>query len=179
MHLLDDECRRLCGMPLQNAEELSAESLIELLPPNPRLMACELLDIKRRTVGGLSEDEKTALALKCVLLYASLRRESAVCEERAVRLAELKALVLDELTAVQLMDCARFFREGESYAEMEDAIYQAIERAAGSEQGELLSRGLGLLDDAAEATAEALALCGMTAAELREAAHELETHSIS
>lgn len=174
MRLLDDECRRLCGMPLENAETLTADSLIELLPPSPRLMACELLDIKRRTVK-LGMEEERALTLKCTLLYASLKRDSAVCEERSTRLAELKALCLDELTAPQLMDCARFFREGESYAEMEDAIYQAIERAAAAEQGELISRGLGLLDDAAEATEEALALCGMSRAEILESQQTLQT----
>ncbi len=173
MHLLDDECRRLCGMPLENAETLSPDSLIELLPPSPRLLACELLDIKRRTVR-LGMEEEQALALKCTLLYASLRRESAVCEERSARLAQLKAMCLDGLTAVQLMDCARFFREGESYAEMEDAIYQSIERASASELGELIARGLGLLDDALEATEEALALCGMSRAEVRESQQTLQ-----
>lgn len=43
MRLMDEACRRHCGLPMGALEALSAESLVELLAPTPRLFASELL----------------------------------------------------------------------------------------------------------------------------------------
>ena len=167
---IDGECQKRCGMTFSAARGLSADSLIELLPSEARFVMSELCYIASQA-APLGEEEE--LRYKSLRLLASLHRDRELCAARAARLAEIKEALLPRLTAMELCECARFFSEGESYAEMEDAIFQAADAAATGELGEVVDRGLWLLDGAAEATSEALALCGMTRGELRQSSEAL------
>ncbi|MDD3410929.1 MAG: DUF6483 family protein [Eubacteriales bacterium] len=174
MHLLDDACRRLCGMTVETARSLSVQSLCELLGPMPRFLLSELLYL-RATQTELSGEDRDELLEKALRLLASLHEESRLCELRAERLTRLKAATAERWDAQALMDCARFFAQSERYDEMEDALFQALEREEPpqDDRGEAIR----LLRRAAKASPQALALCRMTAQELRESAHELEpTH---
>ncbi len=53
MRLMDEACRRHCGLPMGALEALSAESLVELLAPTPRLFASELLYTRAEAMPGL------------------------------------------------------------------------------------------------------------------------------
>ena len=66
------------------------------------------------------------------------------------------------------------FAQAESYDAMEDALFQALDAADSDGRAPLLAEGIAMLHRAAGASERALALCGMTAQELRAAAHELE-----
>ena len=170
MRMLDDACRRFCGMTLTTAEDLSADSLRELLPTVPRLMLSELLYAKARSAALPTEDEQ-ALLLKALQLLASLNDDSPLCSLRAVRLRELKQAVLPLTTAQDLLACARFFAQAEQYDEMEDALFQALALEPTLDRGEAIA----MLRRAAKASAVALARCNMTSDELRASARELET----
>ena len=62
MRLLEEVCRRQCGLPLSALETLSTESLTELLSPTPRLFASELIYL-RATASPALWDEGRMLRL--------------------------------------------------------------------------------------------------------------------
>ena len=176
MAMLDERSRELCGMPLAVAEELDAQSLIEMLLPLPRLVMSELLYMKAQTCElpiGDAED----LAYKTLRLLASLHGEPQLCDLRADRLQTLKQALFDQLTASELMNCARFFAQAERYDYMEDALFQALARETGAQWLTDREEGVAMLRRACAATQQTLALCNMTGSELRASAHELETQS--
>lgn len=174
LHQLDDASRLHCGLPLKALEELSHESLIEMLGPEPRLYASEILYLRamERSIRWEAQDQ---MMLKSLRLLASLTEESLLCELRSPRLRELKAQVLPSMTAMDLMQCALFFSAGDCYDEMEDAVFQAVDRTKDpAQRTALMEKGRDLLTRAAiEATDAALAYCRMTREELMEAADEL------
>ncbi len=173
LHMLDDESRRNCGMPLKALEELSFESLSDMLGPEPRLYASELLFLRANERHTYWE-QKESYQLKSLRLLASLTEEGVLCELRAPRLAELKAELLPLLTAEDLFACAVFFSQGGAYNEMEDALFQAVEREKmPGERYRMARQGADLLMAASEASEAVLALCGMTGEELQQAAREL------
>lgn len=174
LHQLDDASRLHCGMPLRALEELSHESLMEMMAPEPRLYASELLYL-RAMERSVQWEYRDALLLKSLRLLSSLTEESVLCEIRAPRLVELKEAVLPLMTAEDLLQCARFFYEGDRYDEMEDALFQGV--AAAQEEASyslLVKEGCCLLRQASfNATDTALAFCCMTRDELNQAAEEL------
>lgn len=173
LHQLDKESRLHCGLPLKALEELSFESLRELLAPEARLYASELIYLRamERSMQWEARDE---LLLKSLRLLATLSEEGVLCEVRAPRLRELKQQLLPLLTAEDLAASAMFFGSGGAFDEMEDALFQAEERVRSPEERiTLVGKGAELLRQAANATDETLAHCGMTREELLEAAEEL------
>lgn len=173
LHLLDKESRLNCGMPLRALEELSEASLMEMLAPEPLLYASEILYLRGRE-PNIQWDERDRILLKSLRLLASLTEESILCELRASRLKECKAAVLPLLTTDDLLQCARFFSEAGCFDEMEDALFQGLERIADPAQAMATAEeGRRLLLAAAQAPRETLAYCRMTEQELLEAAGEL------
>ena len=172
--MLNDACREFCGMSLETGEALAEESLVAMLAPLPRLMMSELLYIKAATCE-LPVGDDDALRLRSLRLLASLHTESQLCDLRAARLTELKAGLMDELNAGDLMDCARFLSQAERYDGMEDALFQALDREEGEPRERDRQEAARMLRRAARAPERSLALCGMTAQELRASARELET----
>lgn len=170
---MDGLCRRQCGMPLEAIETLGTDSLEQLLAPAPRLFASELL-YRRTVVTSLPIDAEEDMLLKSFRLLISLYDEGALCELRAARAQQLKLRLLDCLDAQDLMRCAMFLSEGECYADMEDAIFEAVERAEPAERGEAVALGIRLLMSAAHADESALALARTSAGELLLSARELE-----
>lgn len=173
LHQLDKESRLHCGLPLKALEELSFESLRDMLAPEARLYASELIYLRamERSMQWEARDE---LLLKSLRLLATLSEEGVLCEVRAPRLRELKQQLLPLLTAEDLAACAMFFSSGGAFDEMEDALFQAVERLPSPEERlALVGKGAELLRQAANATEETLAHCGMTREELLEAAEEL------
>lgn len=174
LHQLDDASRLHCGLPLKALEELSYESLIEMLGPEPRLYASEILYLRamERSIRWEAQDE---MMLKSLRLLASLTDESLLCELRSPRLKELKSQVQQLLTAEDLYQCAVFFGAGDCYDEMEDSLFQAVECTNDySQRSALIENGCLLLTEAAtSATESALAYCRMTRDELNHAAWEL------
>ena len=177
--MLEGESRRLCGVPFHTGETLDEESLTELLPPVPRFMMSELLYVKAKATSRLPYGEAEALLRKALRLLSSLHGEPRLCDLRAERLVELKDGLAGALAADDLWACACFFAQAERYDAMEDAIFQTLDALPPAERAVRRAEGSQMLRRAAKASEQALALCGMTAAELRESAHELETHSIS
>lgn len=173
LHQLDEESRLNCGMPLKALEQLSEASLMDMLGPEPRLYASEILYL-RAMEPHLYWQQKDGLLLKSLRLLASLTEESLLCELRCPRLRELKQAVLPLMTAEDLLQCARFFSEAGCFDEMEDALFQAVENCpdAGLRQ-QIAREGSLLLKNAAQADEETLAYCHMTAQELLDAAGEL------
>lgn len=173
MRLLEEACRRHCGLPLSALEALSEQSLLEMLSPTPRLLASEILYI-RATAFSLQWEEERALKLKCLQLLASLWEEGPLCELRASRLQALKLEVLDLLSPEDLMVCASFLRQGGAYADMEDALFEAAQRCAPRERDACIRAGVEMLRLAARSPARDLALGRTSAHELRLSARELE-----
>lgn len=172
MRLMDEACRRHCGLPLCAMEALSAESLTDLLSPMPRLFASELLFTRATAMHLLPEDEQ-ALKHKSLRLLTSLHQEGPLCELRAARVQALKLELLALLTADELMACAEFLFQGGAYADMEDAIFQAVERSGVIERARHAARGETLLRRAAKVPEHELALARTGSHELRESAREL------
>ena len=71
MRLLEEACRRRCGLPLSALETLTTESLTELLSPTPRLFASELLYL-RATALPAPWEEGRMLRLKSLRLLLTL-----------------------------------------------------------------------------------------------------------
>ena len=174
LHQLDDASRLHCGMPLKALEDLSHESLMEMMAPEPRLYASELLYL-RAMERSVQWDYRDRLLLKSLRLLVSLTDESVLCEIRAPRLKELKEAVLSLMTAQDLLLCAHFFSEGDRYDEMEDALFQGAEAAKDEASLKwIVEEGGQLLREASlNATDTALAYCRMTREELNQAAQEL------
>lgn len=87
MRLLEEVCRRQCGLPLSALETLSTESLTEMLSPTPRLFASELLYL-RATASPARWEEGRMLRLKSLApaAYAGAGRSAfASCAQRACR----------------------------------------------------------------------------------------------
>ncbi|MEG0493665.1 MAG: DUF6483 family protein [Clostridia bacterium] len=172
MRLLDEACRRHCGIPLETLQRLSAESLMELLAPMPRFFASELLRVEALAVC-LPEEEEEAQRLMSARLLASLWEEGQVCELRALQLKQMKAQLLPKLTAKDLMNCAEFFFQGGLYDEMEDAVFQAFDISNSAERKCYGERGNSLLLFAAQAQAMEARPIQPSSQELRDAAQEL------
>lgn len=172
MRLMDEECKRHCGLSLTALEALNSESLMEMLAPTPRLLASELLYM-RATVFQMSLEEERELKRKSLRLLSSLYEEGPLCELRAARVEQLKEELLDVLTADELMACAEFLSQAGEYADMEDAIFQAVEAAGTVERMRHAARGVTLLRSGAKASARDLALARTSSHELRESAQEL------
>ena len=174
LHQLDDASRLHCGMPLKALEDLSHESLLDMMAPEPRLYASELLYL-RAMERSVQWEYRDRLMLKSLRLLSSLTEESLLCELRAPRLKELKAAVLPLMSAQDLLQCARFFCEGDCYDEMEDALFQGVEVAQDEKsRRQLIEEGCYLLRQASlNAPDNALAFCRMTREELIQAAEEL------
>lgn len=173
MRLLEEACRRRCGLPLSALETLSAESLTELLSPTPRLFASELLYL-RATALPAPWEEGRMLRLKSLRLLLTLEEEGPLCELRAARVQALKLELADLLLPEDLMACAAFLRQGGAYADMEDALFEAAERCAPQEREACVRAGVNMLRDAARAPAQDLAFGRTSAHELRLSARELE-----
>lgn len=173
MRLLEEACRRRCGLPLSALETLSAESLTELLSPTPRLFASELLYL-RATALPAPWEEGRMLRLKSLRLLLTLEEEGPLCELRAARVQALKLELADLLLPEDLMACAAFLRQGGAYADMEDALFEAAERCAPQERAACVRKGVCMLREAARAPAQDLAFGRTSAHELRLSARELE-----
>lgn len=170
MRLLDDGCKRYCGLAMTAIEALDSDSLIELLAPPARLFASELLYTKATL---LKTNEECAIKLKSLRLLASMYSEGALCELRASRLEELKEELLPNLNADDLMLCAEFLSQGGEYANMEDAIFQAVEVSGTIERQRHTQRGVMLLYGASLESEQSLAKAGTSPLEMQEAAKEL------
>lgn len=173
LKLLDDACRRSCGLPLETLDALSADSLMEMLGGMPRLLASELMYMRATALPQPLEDEENRL-LKSFRLLTSLCDQAALCELRAPRAQELKLRLLPSLTAADLWQCAQFMSQGEAYADMEDAIFEAAARAVGAERLAVILEGAAMLRQAAHADGRALAFARTTSEELLLSADELE-----
>ena len=173
MRLLEEACRRRCGLPLSALETLGAESLTELLSPTPRLFASELLYL-RATALPAPWEEGRMLRLKSLRLLLTLEEEGPLCELRAARVQALKLELADLLLPEDLMACAAFLWQGGAYADMEDALFEAAERCAPQERAACVRKGVCMLRDAARAPAQDLAFGRTSAHELRLSARELE-----
>lgn len=172
MKLLDEACRRHCGLPMDAVVALGHESLEELLAPTPRLFASELL-YARATQFSLPLEDEEALLLKSLRLLVSLWEQGPLCEVRSARLKELKARLLPQLNARDLSLCAEFLCAAEEYADMEDAIFQMVEAAQSDERMRYELRGEAMLRAAARVSEKTLTLARTSSHELREAAREL------
>ena len=75
------------------------------------------------------------------------------------------------------MNCARFFAQGERFDEMEDALFQALEKENGEQRENMRAEAVAMLRRAAKAGEHTLAYCNMTGQELRESARELEAEA--
>lgn len=170
MRLLEEVCRRQCGLPLSALETLSAASLTDLLSPTPRLFASELIYL-RATALPAPWEEGRMLRLKSLRLLLTLAEEGPLCELRVQR---LKVELLDLLLPEDLMACAAFLRQGGAYADMEDALFEAAERCAPPEREAFVRTGAQMLREAARAPAADLAFARTSAHELRLSARELE-----
>lgn len=173
MRLLEEACRRQCGLPLSALETLTTESLTELLSPTPRLFASELLYL-RATALPAPWEEGRMLRLKSMRLLLTLEEEGPLCELRAARVQALKLELADLLLPEDLMACAAFLRQGGAYADMEDALFEAAERCAPQERAACVRKGVCMLREAARAPAQDLAFGRTSAHELRLSARELE-----
>ncbi len=172
--LLSEACRTHCGIDLESAEALTAESLETLLPPMPRLMMSEILYMRAKA-SSLPMDQQEELFYKSFHLLASLWSEGPLCELRTGRLLELKALLMDRISPEELLCCARFFQEAEAYDHMEDALFQAAEQLPpGAERDAALAEGTGMLAQAASAAPQALAFAHCTREELLDSVRDLQ-----
>ena len=173
MRLLDGASRKRCGLPLSALETLSTESLTELLSPTPRLFASELLYLRAMGLPAPWEEGRM-LRLKSLRLLLTLEEEGPLCELRAPRVQALKLELADLLLPEDLMDCAAFLRQGGAYADMEDALFEAVERCSPQERAACVRKGVCMLREAARAPAQDLAFGRTSAHELRLSARELE-----
>lgn len=169
MRLLEELCREHCGLTLAAAEGLSLESLCDMLDPAPRFALSELIYIKAQRVPGDPEAHEDAL-LKSLRLLLSLRDNGPLCEARAERALALEDELLPALDASDLLALAEFFSEAERYADMEDALFRALERA--DDACGCYRRGLALLENARRAKPEALAFARMTERELEQSVRD-------
>ncbi len=170
---MDSFCRERCGIPLEALESLTALSLEELLAPAPRFVASELL-YQCAGLTKITPNRKYELLLKSFRLLVSLCDEGPLCEARGERVQELKLRLLSSLEVRDLMRCAEFLSQGERYADMEDAVFEAYERTSGSEKEKVRALGIRLLRKAANADCQTLALARTSSEELRLSADELE-----
>lgn len=173
MRLLSDACLRHTGIPLDTAEQLTAESLETMLQPMPRLLMSEILFTKAETFS-LPIEEQEELLHKSFHLLASLWEEGELCELRVDRLLEMKERIRPRLTVNELLCCARFCQECDRFSDMEDALFQATELLQKEEErAQTAGLGAAMLEAAANATLEAIAFAHTTREELLQSAQEL------
>lgn len=168
---LDAACRDQCGLPLAAAEQLSRDTLTELLPPRALFVLSELLYLKAASLE-MKDEARQRLMLHILQLLSSLHGEETLCEARALRLRKMMDICGDDMQAGDYLQCARFFLAGERLADCEDAIFMAADiaqdrQACVNEGKEMLQAMLYLPDTT-------LILGGMTRDEILGAIEDLE-----
>lgn len=119
--------REKCGVSMKTADGLDVESLINMLPSEPRLVLSELYYIRALHTRVLPETE-TEFLTRSMQLLLSLEDESLICQERRERLHDLTLKV--SLTPEEQLAAFRFFLEGEAFDWAEDALFFALEEGA-------------------------------------------------
>lgn len=125
---MDALCREHCGMPLKTARELSLDTLTNLLTPQARLVLSEVLYVRARSLFQ-KDDEAVQDELRALRLLNTMNDDITLCTERAARMKELLSHTEEALTADDYIAAARFFMNGDRFADAEDAVFLAAECA--------------------------------------------------
>lgn len=139
--LFDDTLRRQCGIGLKTLDHLSAETLIEMLPDQPRFALSEMLYLRTQAFC-LADEDKTDCLYKALKLLLSVTRENVFCERRKDRLLTLYQAVYDSLTASDLEAIFHFLIVADAFQQAENVLFDAIETTLGQERKQLISLGL-------------------------------------
>jgi hypothetical protein len=172
MRLLDDTCLEYCGIDLKAAGNLSIESLVELLSPQPRLMLAEILYI-RAMQTSLPDEDREQILYRCVRLLLSLKDESLLCELRHERLSECMAETRALLTPSDRMEAAVFFVQAEHFGLGEDQVYEALQEALPEQVPSLLAEGEKLMGNCLQVPPKRLAAGGLPYPEVVESVQTL------
>jgi len=165
--------RKQCGLSGETADSLSADSLIDMLPDNPRLMLSELFYVRANAFELLPEERDECL-YKALRLLLTVGHENLFCEMRQERLLSLYDAIYDSLTARDLAGVFSFLITAENYSKAEDVLFDALDTCAGTDANMLLACGIAAFERVnAENTDGELIRGGLPRAELAETLDEL------
>lgn len=118
--------RSQCGLDAKSSEQLSADSLIALLPEVPRFILSEMLYVRSRAFK-LAEEEREECLYKALRLLLSAGTENLLCELRKDRLLELYNDSYAHLLSEDLVSVFRFLLLADDFAKAEDVLFDAID----------------------------------------------------
>ena len=175
MRMLNDAAKKYCGINLDAANKLSAESLVDMLSPQPRLMMAEILYIQACAIKP-DEERKPIAYYKIVKLLLSLKEESLLCEIRYERLLECIEACDVQLSSQDYLDAAMFMLEAEQFAYSEDIIYRGIDAVsiAPEEYKAYLQQAIELMSGCLQITDERLIIGGLPRDEVTESVDTLQ-----
>ena len=173
MDLMNQMCRKNCGMPLNAARALSTDSLNELLPAPSRLWLSEIWYAQANyTKEGI--EEKKELLYRCFTLLLSMGEgQEAACEARGERLNELLKELDERLTSREWMEAAAFLIRGGAYGWAEDAAFEAVLTAPEWRRGEWCREAQKLVGGLLMVSDEGLAAGGLPRLEVEESLRDL------
>ena len=173
MDLMDQMCRENCGMPLNAARALSAESLNELLPAPSRLWLAEIWHAQANYTNVGIEEKNELLYRSFQLLLSMGEGQEAACEARGERLHKLLKELDERLTSRDLMEAAAFLARGAFFGWAEDAAFEAVLTAPLGRRREWCREAQGLLAGLLEISDEGLCAGGLPRAEVEESLRDL------
>lgn len=138
---LDLFMRKQCGIDLKTADSLSVDSLLALLPDNPRFVLSETLFIRANAFTLDDEDRNLCLYKACRLLL-SVGHENLLCELRKDRLLSLYNDIYGLLTPEDLLETFRFLMLADDMDKAEDVLFDAIETSLGDAKNALIAGGI-------------------------------------
>ncbi len=169
--------RKQCGISGATAENLSADSLIEMLPDNPRFLLSELMYV-RANAFQLDDEIRDDCLYKAFRLLLSVGKENLLCELREERLLSLYADVYEKLTAQDLADMVSFLILAQNYAKGEDILFDALASTLLEDRQMVLEKGIALYQQLNQTATDAeLIQGGLPRQELLESLEELKEMS--
>jgi hypothetical protein len=137
----DKFIRKQCGISSETAENLSADSLIAMLPDGPRFMLSELFYV-RANAFNLDDEKRADCLYKALRLLLSVGKENLLCEMRQERLLSLYDDVYENLTAEDSFAIVSFLITAEDYYKAEDVLFDALNSFSGADYAMLLEKGI-------------------------------------
>jgi len=168
----DELMRKHCAVDLKTVDALSVDSLIALLPDNPRFVLSELLYL-RAYAFQLHDEDRDEFLYKSFRLLLSVAHENLLCELRRDRMMDFYESINEKMSSQDLICVFQFLLLADDYDTAEDILFDAIESAPSCDLKPIVQAGIEGFQRVSTFTNRELVLGGLSVEEVTDILTEL------